>query len=133
MKYGSRWTPRGYPVIYTAASLSLAALELLVHMEPDTMPEDLVAIEASFPDDLAMEHVEIETLPDHWTADPAPDQLAAVGARWVQAARAAILSVPSAVIPSERNYIINPLHADFVRVDVKRPSPFRFDSRLVRQ
>ena len=54
---GGRWHHHGDAVVYASSSLSLASLELFVHLDPEEMPDDLVAIPADIPDDLAIEHV----------------------------------------------------------------------------
>jgi RES domain-containing protein len=41
--------------------------------------------------------------------------------------------VPSAVIPQELNYLLNPLHPDFKHIRVRNPEAFRFDPRVERR
>jgi len=72
-------------------------------------------------------------LPANWRSYPAPDALADVGARWARELRSPVLAVPSAVIPQELNYLLNPLHSDFKRIRVGKPDNFRFDPRLRRR
>jgi RES domain-containing protein len=130
-RYGGRWNHIGVPAVYTAAHLSLAVLEVLVHVSAEEdLPADLVAISADLPDDLAIEHVRIEELPVNWRRTPAPPMLAERGTAWLTAVRTAVLAVPSAVIPSETNYILNPAHPDFRRVVVHRAERFNLDPRL---
>jgi len=117
-------------VVYTSASLSLAALELFVNLEPEELPEDLVAIGARLPDDLEIATLEGAQLPHGWQHAPAPASLQAFGADWVSKGTSAVLGVPSAVIPTERNYLLNPAHRDFRRIEIGRPEAFRFDSRM---
>jgi RES domain-containing protein len=117
-------------VVYTSASLSLAALELFVNLEPEELPEDLVAIGAGLPDDLRIETMEAAKLPHGWQRAPAPASLQALGAEWVRKGISAVLGVPSAVIPSERNYVLNPAHRDFRRIEIGKPEAFRFDPRM---
>ena len=117
--------------MYTAAHLSLAVLEVLVHVSAETdLPADLVAISADLPDDLAIEHVRMEELPPDWRRTPAPPMLAERGTAWLTATRTAVLAVPSAVIPGETNYILNPAHPDFCRVIAQRAERFDLDPRL---
>ncbi|MBZ5728366.1 MAG: DUF2384 domain-containing protein [Acidobacteriia bacterium] len=52
------------------------------------------------------------------------------GRKWAAAARSAVLSVPSAIVPTERIYVLNPKHPDFERVEFLAAVPFRFDPRL---
>jgi RES domain-containing protein len=105
-------------------------LELFVHVDIDTAPDTLVAIQADIPDGLAMETVKIEGLPKDWRRYPAPEALRGIGTAWANAASSAVLAVPSAVIPPEWNYLLNPAHQDFKRIRLQRPVVFRFDPRM---
>ncbi len=132
-RYGGRWNHPGTSVIYTSGSLSLAALELFVHVDIDLASTDLVAIHADVPDSVTTETVNIESLPKNWRRYPAPEALKDIGVVWAAKARPAVLAVPSAVIPEERNYLLNPAHRDFKRIRVSTPVPFRFDTRMWKQ
>lgn len=129
-RYGSRWTRKGLPVVFASATLSLAALERFVHADPDLEPVNLVALSMEIAAGIAIEHLEIEALPANWRTYPAPAALAAFGEGWLRGARAAVLSVPSVVIPHERNYILNPVHADFAKLAPRTAEPFSFDPRM---
>jgi RES domain-containing protein len=120
------------PVVYTSASLALAALEVFVNLERPELPADLVAIPAEIPEALALARLAPSELPANWRSYPAPEQLAELGTRWAQEARTPVLAVPSAVIAQEMNYLLNPRHANFKRIRVRDPEPFRFDPRLRR-
>jgi RES domain-containing protein len=117
-------------MVYTASTLSLAALEALVHFAIDTAPLDYVALTVRVPDD-AVERVVANTLPADWNAMAAPAACQELGARWAAEGRSLGLSVPSAVVPSENNILLNPLHPDFSKVTLEKQEPFVFDSRLV--
>lgn len=117
-------------VIYTAASLSLAALELFVNLDPDILPPDLVSRAAMIPEDVRVEEVALDRLPANWRDYPAPEALQVIGADWAAEASTAVLSVPSAVIPHERNYILNPAHPEFTRIGARQPRPFQFDPQM---
>jgi RES domain-containing protein len=121
------------PAVYTAAHLSLAVLEILVHVPAEEdLPADLVAIAADIPTDLAVEHVGVDEMPPGWRRTPAPAWLAERGTAWLSAARTAVLVVPSAVIPAESNYVLNPAHPDFRRIEIRSAERFDLDPRLVR-
>jgi len=128
--YGSRWTPRGVAAVFTSGTLSLATLERFVHTDPDLEPGDLVAISADIESSIAIESVAVSDLPAEWRAHPAPPALTVNGDRWLQRAATAVLSVPSVVIPHERNFVINPNHRDFRNVKVGESEPFSFDPRM---
>jgi RES domain-containing protein len=127
---GGRWNRPGSAVVYTSATLSLAVVELLVHVDPEQAPADLVALAADVPDDLPVQTVAVRDLPASWRRHPAPPALAEIGARWLRRKAAAVLSVPSAVVPEERNFLLDPAHADFARIRVAAPAPFRLDPRF---
>jgi RES domain-containing protein len=126
---GGRWNPRGTAVAYCASSLSLAALELFVHVDPMTAPADLVAVEAELPDDRA-EVLDVAALPPDWRAVPAPDELKEIGAAWVRSARSLALVVPSAVVPQERNVLVNPAHVHLPVLRTLGATAFTFDPRM---
>ncbi len=129
-RYGGRWNHTGTSVVYTSGSLSLAVLELFVHVDIDTAPGDLVAIQVDIPDTLTIETVKIERLPRDWRRYPGPEALKDIGTAWASKASTAILAVPSAVIPEERNYLLNPAHRHFKRIRLRKPAAFRFDPRM---
>ena len=130
--YGGRWNPPGVALVYTAGSLSLAALELFVHLDPADLPPDLVAISATIPDGVAVETIAMDSLPPRWREYPAPPATQEIGKQWASRGETAVLSVPSAVIPQERNLLLNPAHPRFSRVQVHRPERFRLDPRMRR-
>jgi len=131
-RYGSRWTPRGYAVVYASATLSLAALERLVHTDPDLEPAGLIAIPIDIKPATDIDSIELGELPEDWRDYPPPDSLDTIGERWIRSASSALLSVPSAIVPAERNYLINPSHADARRCSSGPSEPFTFDPRLRR-
>jgi RES domain-containing protein len=105
-------------------------LELFVHVDIDTAPGDLVAIQVDIPDTLTIETIKIESLPRDWRRYPGVEALKDIGTAWAEKASTAILAVPSAVIPEERNYLLNPAHRDFKRIRLRKPVAFRFDARM---
>jgi RES domain-containing protein len=130
--YGGRWNSKGVTVAYGSATLSLAALEYLVHAELKLLSAiSLVSCDMSWPDDLTVEAIAPADLPRGWRKTPAPPTLAALGDAWVRERRSAILLVPSAVVPSENNVLLNPNHPDAGRIAYRSPAPFSFDPRLL--
>jgi RES domain-containing protein len=129
-RHGSRWTPRGIQAVFMSATLSLAALERFVHTDSDLEPTDLLAVPVEIRDDIAIEPVQVETLPADWRTFPAPPALALIGEQWFRSSRTAVLSVPSVVVPHERNFVLNPTHREFARIVIGRSEPFSFDPRM---
>lgn len=128
--YGGRWNRPGIRVAYTSASLSLAALEYFVNLDTDLTPDDLVSVRLQIPADLGMDVVRHQSLTADWRSYPAPLALQALGTDWTERRETAIMAVPSAIVPEEWNYLLNPAHADFPRVAAGDPDPFSFDPRM---
>jgi len=128
-RFGGRWNSQGTRVVYTSATLSLAALESLVHLNPP-MAFKYVAIPVEF-DEALLEVMTPADLPLDWTEEPPPPATMAIGDQWVKASRSAVLELPSAIIQAEPNYLINPAHPDFKKIRIGKPKPFSFDPRLL--
>lgn len=128
--YGGRWNPKGHAVIYTAESQSLALLEMLVQDEP--LRARYVLIPAQLPADLAVRHVEASALPADWRTLGTRGALQAIGRAWLEEGSSAVLAVPSAVVPAEHNYLLNPRHRDFARIVIGEPKALDVDVRLLR-
>lgn len=130
-RYPGRWNRRGVPVAYTAGSVSLAALEILANLGDSALLAGYVSISISFSERLC-HNFDTQELPRDWRANPAPDATRDIGSEWVQSGKSCILRVPSAVIPSEYNFIINPHHRDFSRISIGSMTGFEWDPRLIR-
>jgi RES domain-containing protein len=126
----SRWNHLGTAMVYTATSPALAALELFVNLEPNEIPDDLLMAAAEIPDDL-VEQLGLELLYDNWRD---LNNLACrdLGSGWAASGRSLALRVPSAVVDGDWNVLLNPRHADFSRIQLAAPRPFRFDGRMFR-
>lgn len=121
---GGRWNSPGRAIVYMAENVSLAVLENLVHMATQDFPTGYVVVAATIPDGtLIMRSEELMQMFPGF-----PRQL--LGDRWLELGLSAVLSVPSAVVPMERNYLLNPAHPDFTGLEVEPAIPFEFDPRL---
>lgn len=127
--YGGRWNHPGTALVYCSSTLSLAALEYFVHLEPELAP-DLVAVAADLPAELSMETLGIEALPPDWRTYPAPEKLKDLGTGWTRSGRTAVLLVPSVIIPHEMNVLLNPAHPGFVKIRLQEAQRFSFDPRM---
>lgn len=127
-RYGGRWNHKGTAVIYAGESVALCALEVLVNSSQ--LPTGCIVIEIRIPDSLAIRKLAVSELPGGWD-DPSPhDGTRDIGTSWALEKTTPILSVPSSIIPRERNYVLNPNHPDFAQIQFGAPEPFRFDPRL---
>jgi len=127
-----RWTPRGRPVVYSSASISLAVLEYTANYRRRGWVPATVLGRAVIPPSVRVDTVSIDKLPANWFASPSPLQLQILGGEWLERGETAVLKVPSAIVIEEWNYLINPLHADFRKFRVSKPQPFNFDQRVAR-
>ena len=129
-RFGGRWSSPGIRLAYTAEHLSLAMLEYFVHIDPDDPPQDLVLVTADIPDTVSRNAISTRQLPAAWRQTPPPPALARIGDGFVRDRRSAILVVPSALAPTEVNWLLNPRHPHFSRIRVHSPEAFRYDARF---
>jgi RES domain-containing protein len=119
-------------MVYTAQSRALAALEMLAHLESVELLAEYVMLEVSIDEPLVTE-IPVSALPRGWQAMQIPDGTRAIGDAWVKRNESVALRVPSALVPGEWNYLLNPRHPDYGRLRMHSPVGFRFDSRLIRK
>lgn len=129
-RYGGRWNKPGTPVVYTSGTLSLAALEYLVHVDSDILPDGLVSISATIPDRLKIETIDASRLPGEWRDKIIPPSVQQLGTDWATNAKSAVLKVPSVIIEHEWNYVLNPRHPEFSQITWQAAAKFSFDSRF---
>lgn len=133
LRYGGRWSAPGTRLVYTAEHLSLAMIEYLVHLDPNHPPKELMLARARIPDKLAKLQVHADDLPRGWREYPAPESLALIGDKFVLNGEAAVLVVPSAIAPTENNWLLNPQHPHFQKIELESSEPFHYDPRLLRR
>jgi RES domain-containing protein len=126
--YGGRWNSPGRPAIYLAGSRALAALETLVHMSPSIAArQKFIRFEVGIPKSLVNQ---LDKEPNTFQPFVGADTQA-TGNHWLDEVRGLALRVPSAVIPEEHNYLLNPAHPRFNEIEIGQPEPFALDSRLI--
>jgi RES domain-containing protein len=127
--FGGRWNSEEVAVVYASATLSLAALEYLAHIDIEDVPADLIALAIDVPDDSTAETIATTDLPPDWRMSGNP-ACVALGDAWAVRGETLTLSVPSAIVPDESNVLINPAHAHAARVQITASRRFSFDPRL---
>lgn len=125
-----RWNRLGTAIVYSATSPALAALEFFVNLEPNEAPDDLLLAEAVVPDNF-VEQLNLDLLPSNWRELDNP-VCRDVGFDWAAGSRSLALKVPSAVVEGDWNVLLNPKHADFSKIQLLKPKPFRYDGRMFR-
>ncbi len=128
-RYGGRWNTKGHAVVYTSESLSLALLEILVHLPRPRLLANHRAALAEIP----AEQIErIPSLPRGWRTDVRKTR--AVGDEWLDRSSSVALEVPSVLYRSgdvvPKNYLINPLHAEFGEIEIGRFRALDIDPRI---
>jgi RES domain-containing protein len=127
-----RWHTRGRRVVYSAQSPAAALLEILVHFELDiqSLPVRYRLLKIQAPDDVNVERVSVDELPADWPEKT--EVTRAIGDGWLTNGSAALLSVPSAIVPETFNVLLNPAHPDARRIVIVQSSEYAIDSRLVK-
>jgi len=128
--FGGRWNKKGTPVLYAGESVDIALLEIVVNTPPMLVPElHLLTLEIA--DSVTI--LNVDALPSNWKNYPAPAALAEIGQNWVDKAETLAFKVPSTVIPTSWNYILNCNHPDYRNhVVIRKREPFEFDLRLLK-
>lgn len=128
--HGGRWNSPGTRAVYCAGSVSLATLEMLVHLPGSALLPSYRLIEIEIPDS-KIELLDVSLLPRDWTRSPAPPRLQDLGDEWISSRRSVALRVPSAVVPMESNFLLNPNHPDFHKLAIGTPRHYPLDPRLI--
>lgn len=131
--YPGRWNSEHVPMIYCGGSRALCALEVLVHIDSERPPLDIVVSTLIVPEDAPRHTPGPRQLPRGWDAERYSAPVQEFGDRFILAKEHLVLRVPSAVVPHEFNYLLNPLHPDFKRVKVLAVISFKFDPRLFKK
>lgn len=129
-RYSGRWHTKGSRVVYTSGSVALAVLETLVHLEPALAPQYLL-LRISVPQGLAICRVEPSSLAEDWAQRESLSESQQVGQQWLAQGEAALLQVPSVVVPPESNFVLNVSHPDFSQLAVESKEPYFLDNRLL--
>ena len=128
--YGGRWNSSGTRMVYTSGSKSLATLELLVHLHSTSVLHSFSICPVDF-DDSLVEILEPAKLARDWRQSPPSIALQAIGDDWISRGSSGVLRVPSAVIETEHNYLINPTHKDFKKLVIGSMEVLELDPRLI--
>ncbi len=129
---GYRWNSLNTSLVYTSESRALATLEVSVHIDlGEDLPTDRFCVEIDIPDDIEIVGLSIELLPENWASKPPILETQYIGDDFVSQKTAAVLRVPSSIVPPEFNYLINPNHPDSAKIKVVSTKRLQFDSRLL--
>lgn len=125
---GFRWNSLNTCLVYTSKSRALAMLEVSVHLDlSEDLPTDRYYVEINIPDDVEILELRVEDLPKNWNAKPPILETQFIGDDFVNGKSAAVLKVPSSIVPSEFNYLINPNHSDASKISIISKTQLIFD------
>jgi RES domain-containing protein len=131
---GGRWNTAGAAVVYTSQTRALACLETVVHLNAGGLPLNRYLVEVTIPDGLwaSAQMASAASLPVGWDAEPAGRTSIEFGTNWIRTGAAALLVVPSVIVPEELNVLINPLHSDSARIIAAKVRRWLYDPRLTK-
>ena len=115
---GGRWNSVGVEMIYTAGNRSLAMAEVAVHFSWGTLPSNFRMMTIEIPSSVSMVSLSANELPEGWNIFPPPPFTKLFGDRFIVEKVSAVLKVPSVVTPGDFNYLINPFHPDFAKINI---------------
>ncbi len=127
-----RWNLDDEFVVYTGSSRSLSSLELIVSVNAiqPAFRYKVMIISIADEESLYTQVLQVN-LPKAWRSLDSYPKLQHIGSEWYQKKQSLILKVPSSVIPTEYNYIINTSHPGFSeKISLVRTEDYFWDERL---
>ncbi|WHQ45909.1 RES family NAD+ phosphorylase [Alcaligenes faecalis] len=127
---GGRWNDVDVPAVYMGMTPAICCLETFVHATG--VPKfPLKITRFILPDDEALFfEPEPGTLPTGWESVPSDRPSMNFGTRWLKSQSHLGLIVPSAVLPLERNVVLNPAHPAIEDVKIDTHFEFMYDKRM---
>jgi RES domain-containing protein len=130
--YSGRWNYEGEFVLYAGSNRSLAYLENMVHkMGQGVLGSTFTVMVLELPDALPVTAITTQDLPEDWKLGSSYRVTQPIGSRWYEAGQNLLLKVPSAVVPTEYNFVLSARHPDFGKVVIKAREPFQYDHRFI--
>lgn len=126
--YGSRWNSKGLPLLYTSQFISLSILESLVHLKKGEIPPSQYLLHIEIPDENEIAEISYKKIKKNW--DREPDYTQWLGDQFLRNKQGMILKVPSAIVPQESNFLLNPLHPNFKKIRIVSSELLQLDKRL---
>ncbi len=132
-RFGGRWNTPGTRLMYASGTVSLAILEVLVHLEEEEMMSEYSLATVEFDERVVADISDYAEIPPNLTDAIIPPETQAIGDKWARSRISVVLKVPSVIVRGEYNYLINVEHENFSKVKLGPPEPFIFDYRLARK
>jgi len=132
-RIGRRWNSKGIPMIYTSESRALCTAEVAVHLSLGSLERAYEIITIQIPDDINIFELPLKDLPTGWKTFPYDSKTQNIGDRFILQNKYVVMKVPSAVVPGDYNYLINPRHPDFNKIEIIKNEPYEFDERFIKR
>lgn len=129
---GGRWNSKGIAMVYTSESRALCLAEIAVNLPIGMIPKDYCLSEIQIVENAEIQLVEEIQLTEDWNSFPHSSATQDIGDKFISENKYLVLKVPSAVVQGDYNYLINPNHSQFNKIEIINTEPFRFDERLFR-
>lgn len=127
---GGRWNEAEVPAVYLGLSPAICCLETFVHQaHRPVIPMKISVLELPEDKTLYLEPL-LEELPEGWASLPADRPSMSFGTAWLNRNEQLGLILPSAVLPLERNIMLNPRHPAMARVKIVEMIDFTYDERM---
>ena len=132
-KSPGRWNDVGQHVLYTAPTIAIAVLETAAHIDDGGLPLNRFLVKITVPEKTwsARETLDIRKLDMTWSAIPAGSASVKPGSDWIKGRSAALLVVPSVIVPEEPAVMINTAHPDAAGLTARTIRQFEYN-RLFR-
>ena len=129
---GGRWNSKGHALIYASTTIALATLETLAHLGDSIAIRNAFLIRIDVPVSVwnKREYITPGDLEPTWVAEPPGSTTIYFGDGWISSLSAALLMVPSVIVPEECNVLINPAHADARKIKATVMRQFVYDPQL---
>ncbi len=125
---GSRWNSRNIKILYAGEYISLCMLESLLHLRKVDIPIKQYLLSIQIPG-AEFQEIKLSKLKDKWQQYINYTQY--MGDQFISSNQHLCLKVPSAIVPQEHNFLINPQHKDFKKVKVISSELLELDKRLL--
>jgi len=132
--YGGRWNEKGTAVLYTCENKALTVLELLVHTPKQFKPPKYVILTIEIPDVIVgqIKNYQEKDLPKGWSNPLATKHTQAWGMDKLLGENQLGFIIPSVILKSEKNIVLNPLHKDYKQVRIIDQENLLIDERLLK-
>lgn len=130
---GGRWNSIDFSLIYTSDSRSLCTAEVAVSLPMGIFPNDFEMLSIEIPVDIPILEINIRNLLEGWRKFPYLEKTLQLGDQFILENEFLVMKVPSAVIPGDFNYLINPRHPDFEKIKNIKTEPYEFDERFFKR